>query len=765
MNEKITPLGKFQKDLDSYLGTYSTIEVVGEIEDQQAFLTKVDVEGKGKADQLVADELEAYLHSAYGDDYLIISYDPLKKPLSRFEVVSSYAEVTGKIASQQDLRLLMESLSIRDFPLGKDEKGNVYAADAEGPTAIDPTGMAYFAKNELSLDDLPNYIPPAKDGRAKQGDGKEASDESKVDRFKDRLTYAHDNDDVSLDIAAIEALVNAKDLFENKLPPILFLLKNFSLICKGKSGDDIFLDDGLQKIYANLFSLEKSLDEKRVYSEEKRCDALILELSKDNDAPAWLSDDTINKYVKTIRNNVPNRDLREQFIKAELLDERVAPFFSTVKDLGKYIDLTAGYSIRKIDKFFSYIIQNGDRLLKEGIDPAKAQQVIFSFESGAHEKNPWYSADIFEKVASINKSLKSKLMGQDEPIDQVTRILESAVVGVSKIDNEHAPQAILFLAGPTGTGKTETCKMIAEKIFGSAEKMHRFDMSEYEQEQDGQKLIGAPPGYVGYDQGGLLTNLAMSDPFSMFLFDEVEKANPKIFDKFLQLLSDGRMTDNRGRTVSFENAIIVFTSNQGILVPEKPDKSLAEEYRKAGINPDFINCETLSNAEKRNDDRFLRNDPGRALMGPKGFYDHLTSFVKINLDYFFKKDLKRPEIYGRLINGIVVYNFISNDAMQKIVASKVKERLNYYETKKYFSYPRRDEDERVLVDYLVAQIDSGGNRKYGGRGVNMDVDRLFSSKVAAFIVQQRIKNHDRKTIGVSFKIVDGEIVLEETHSD
>jgi ATP-dependent Clp protease ATP-binding subunit ClpA len=126
------------------------------------------------------------------------------------------------------------------------------------------------------------------------------------------------------------------------------------------------------------------------------------------------------------------------------------------------------------------------------------------------------------------------------------------------------PRGVLFFAGPTGVGKTEMAKSIAEIVFGDESAYLRFDMSEFSAEHSGDRLIGAPPGYVGYDQGGELTNAMREQPFRVVLFDEIEKAHNRILDKFLQVLEDGRLTDGRGDTVYFSESLIIFTSNAGV---------------------------------------------------------------------------------------------------------------------------------------------------------------------------------------------------------
>ena len=131
------------------------------------------------------------------------------------------------------------------------------------------------------------------------------------------------------------------------------------------------------------------------------------------------------------------------------------------------------------------------------------------------------------------------------------------------------PRGVLFFAGPTGVGKTELAKTLTQLIFGDERAYIRFDMSEFAEEHTGARLLGAPPGYIGYDAGGELTNAVREKPFSVVLFDEIEKAHPRILDKFLQILEDGRLTDGRGETAYFSEAILVFTSNLGIFVEDE----------------------------------------------------------------------------------------------------------------------------------------------------------------------------------------------------
>src|SRR5205814_1862259 len=153
-----------------------------------------------------------------------------------------------------------------------------------------------------------------------------------------------------------------------------------------------------------------------------------------------------------------------------------------------------------------------------------------------------------------------RVKGQDAVIEQVVPTLIRAKMGMSDVGGgQHSskPRGVFFFVGPTGVGKTELSKAIAELIFGDEKAMIRFDMSEYSEEHQQARLIGAPPGYVGFDQGGQLTNAIIEKPFSVVLFDEIEKAHGRILDKFLQILDEGRLTDGMGRTVYFSEAILI----------------------------------------------------------------------------------------------------------------------------------------------------------------------------------------------------------------
>ncbi len=200
-----------------------------------------------------------------------------------------------------------------------------------------------------------------------------------------------------------------------------------------------------------------------------------------------------------------------------------------------------------------------------------------------------------EKILHLDDDLHKRVIGQNEAVTKVSEAILRARAGIS--DPNRPIGSFLFL-GPTGVGKTELAKSLAENLFDDEKNIVRIDMSEYMEKFSVSRLVGAPPGYVGYEEGGALTEAVRRKPYSIVLFDEIEKAHPDVFNVLLQILDDGRVTDSQGRTVDFKNTVIILTSNlgsqeimEGIEDGEISDRAKAQvnELLKRSFRPEFLN--------------------------------------------------------------------------------------------------------------------------------------------------------------------------------
>jgi ATP-dependent Clp protease ATP-binding subunit ClpB len=290
-----------------------------------------------------------------------------------------------------------------------------------------------------------------------------------------------------------------------------------------------------------------------------------------------------------------------------------------------------------------------------------------------------------EKLTNLEDELKQKVVGQDEALVKIAKAIRRSRAGLAE---EGRPIGSFLFLGPTGVGKTETAKALAYCLFNDEKALIRIDMSEYQEAHTVARLIGAPPGYVGYEEGGQLTEAVRRKPYSVILFDEVEKAHPQVFNIFLQIFDEGRLTDGRGRTVNFKNTIIILTSNLG-----------SEIYRE-------------EKDEKKREEKILKK-----------------------VQKFF-----RPEIINRL-DAIVIYRPLNLEMMRKIVdlqLNLLKERL-----KKQSLYLELSEK---VKDHLLKV---GFDEVYGARPLKRVINELITDEIALQIVEGKIKPNDK--IGVDFK--------------
>ena len=263
----------------------------------------------------------------------------------------------------------------------------------------------------------------------------------------------------------------------------------------------------------------------------------------------------------------------------------------------------------------------------EGLNITQLSDAIRRYKVGVTE-DPWRKIDR-KKISTADEFVRRRVKGQPHAITHMLDVVKRAMTGIGQSPRGGRPRGVAFFAGPTGVGKTELAKTITSLLFGDSSAYIRFDMSEFSAEHADQRLVGAPPGYVGYDVGGELTNAIRERPFSVVLFDEIEKAHPRILDKFLQVLDDGVLTSGRGDRVYFSEAFIVFTSNLGIYVDGPEGK------RVLNVSPE---------------------EP----------FETVKAKVRAGIENYFKSVLNRPEILNRIGENIIVFDFIRDDVAQQI---------------------------------------------------------------------------------------------------
>ncbi len=302
-----------------------------------------------------------------------------------------------------------------------------------------------------------------------------------------------------------------------------------------------------------------------------------------------------------------------------------------------------------------------------------------------------------ERLLHLETNLHERLIGQDEAVTAVSRAIRRARVGLG---NPNRPIASFIFSGPTGVGKTELAKALAAYFFGSEEAMIRLDMSEFMERHTVSKLIGSPPGYVGFDEGGQLTEAVRRKPYSLVLFDEIEKAHPDVFNLLLQILEDGRLTDAKGRTVSFKNTLLIMTSNIGSKVIEKGGGGLGFEFASGG-EAQYSRIRSLVNEELKASFRpeFINR------------LDEIIVFRQLNKGEIGQiADLLLHEVSGRLVE----------QGISLEVSERFKERL----------------------------IQEGYNPSYGARPLRRAITRLLEDSLAEAMLAGRIQSGDTAWIDV-----------------
>ncbi len=401
-----------------------------------------------------------------------------------------------------------------------------------------------------------------------------------------------------------------------------------------------------------------------------------------------------NPYTSTLYIDYPEEDERKAYL--ETLD--ITNLFKNntneefMENLETFVKLTHRRKLKDIKN----IVEKAKEIDIETLKDKSVKDIINYYDFGEKE-SPWSKLKN-SSIKNLEKKLKERVKGQDEAIDFVKKIIYRAKLNLNDIMQKYSskPMGIMFFTGPSGVGKTELAKALTECVFGDESAFKRFDMSEYKTKESINKLIGSDPGYVGYNEGGQLTNWVMQNPYSIILFDEIDKANVKIWDTFLQILEDGRLTDNKGNTVYFSETIIIFTSNIG-----------NKEY----------------------------NDKVEDV---KGHYLNA-------LNKYFEEKVGRVEILNRFGENKIVFNHIDESVFKEIVASKLDITVKNIE-KKLSNIKFRFQDKETVKELICSKM--GDSKKFGARLVNSLLENLFVNEFVTFYMENDIEDETLVTIKV-----------------
>lgn len=387
--------------------------------------------------------------------------------------------------------------------------------------------------------------------------------------------------------------------------------------------------------------------------------------------------------VQLIHLGEPNRPARQRFLEAHIDDLRVTPPRPRPGDrradrarlIEAMVDLTEGLARVDLRQ-----IVDLSRHVEAPLPPPR----LMNLYRYGDQRSPWEELDA-DKVRGVEAALSARVFGQSTAIRHLGRMVRRAYLGLSGLQhsaNSASPKGRLFFAGPTGVGKTELAKALAEFLFGDERACLRFDMSEYNHEHSDQRLVGAPPGYVGFEDGGQLTNAVRARPFSVLLFDEIEKAHGRILDKFLQILEDGRLTDGRGETSWFGETVIIFTSNLGA---STLTAGLNEEERQA----------------------------------------HFQAAVEAH----FIKELGRPELLNRLGENILAFAPVEDPQIRHQLLTRKLEPITAHMQERF--------GVRLIIEGSAHEVIlKGARRAHGGRGLLNAIERVLLSGLADFLFER-----------------------------
>ncbi|MGM9971602.1 MAG: ATP-dependent Clp protease ATP-binding subunit [Anaeroplasmataceae bacterium] len=421
------------------------------------------------------------------------------------------------------------------------------------------------------------------------------------------------------------------------------------------------LDRKIAQLKIEQMALKKESDD----ASKKRLDSISLELNELEDKASKLNE----KWLAEKKEIAEYKDVKKKLEDAKIKLEQ---------------EFNNGNYMKASELQYS-IIPSYERQIKEYQDKAKDDHILsesVTEEGVAEVVSKWTNIPISklmqgerEKILNLKDTLSQRVIGQDEAVELVSAAIIRQRAGIK---DENKPIGSFLFLGPTGVGKTELAKALAESLFDSESHIVRLDMSEYMEQYSVSKLIGSAPGYIGYDEGGQLTEKVRRNPYSIVLFDEIEKAHSDVFNILLQILDDGRLTDSQGRCVDFKNTIIIMTSNLGSQALLSNDKKQVDAILKANFKPEFLNrideiitfnpltkdveLKIVTKLLKTLDYRLLAQDINIR------FTDNLKNYI-LNEAY-------NPEYGARPIKRYIT-KYIETFIATKIISNEIKPNINY----------------------------------------------------------------------------------------
>jgi hypothetical protein len=491
--------------------------------------------------------------------------------------------------------------------------------------------------------------------------------------------------------------------------------------------------------------LDKLISYQRSYSDQDRRILLFLEKAVENITDhnrlvmVALLDTMIpvelynhNPRCSVVPIPLPDTEDRQMYLKKHLGNGELLRFIG---------NLTEGMYLRELDALVDDLRQSG----YPGLSQRVIKEKVNLYRIGKAEDH-WGKLDIDvinEATLRIGKNQDELLLydrenntperaksfdmvrGQDEAVRKVLDVICIARSGLAGMASGtlSKPKGVLFFAGPTGVGKTFLAKRLTKFLFDTEDAFIRVDMSELKEAHSDSKLIGSPPGYVGHEQGGMLTRAVLERPFSVILFDEIDKAHQRILDIFLQILDEGRLTDSRGQTVFFTETVIVFTSNIGARDTDKNEKPIAEKEQL-----DMILADNSKSADEKQ----------------AAIRQHFQSAV----ERFFKSEISRPELLNRIGNNIIPFNYILTEQKQMEIIQQHLSRITADFEDKF-----RDRGLSLVFDPTVCQmlVSKHGHSiaNFGGRGITNAIEHEIMAELSKKVLNAEYNRWTKRVFRIS----------------